>query len=133
MSRDINTLLNSVKRATMETLNASKPFAFMCGTVTSVSPLKIQVEQKMELTESQLLLTSFVRDTRVDISFDFNTANETHTHTVSNGTCSSQTHSHKCSGTENITLNLGLKLNEQVMLLRVDGGQKFIVLDRLGV
>lgn len=130
---DINNFLNSVKKASVEAVLANNPFAFVCGTVTSVDPLKIQINQKMELTENQLLLTSLVRDTKIDITFDFNTEEITHTHIVSNASCSNQTHFHNCCKTSNMTLHFGLKISEEVMLLRVDSGQKFIVLDRVGV
>lgn len=52
----MNGFLENVKRAALEAVNAAKPFAFVLGKVTSVSPLKVQVDQKLELTAAQLKL-----------------------------------------------------------------------------
>lgn len=56
MSLDMNGFLENVKRAAVEAVAAGKPFGFILGKVTSVSPLKVQVDQKLELTASQLIL-----------------------------------------------------------------------------
>ena len=40
-------------------------------------------------------------------------------------------HSHSYTGRKKFTVHLGLKTGEKVLMLRCDGGQKFIVLDRL--
>ena len=42
-------LHDSIKTIALNALEASKPSGIFFGTVTSVSPLKIQVEQKMTL------------------------------------------------------------------------------------
>lgn len=109
MSLDMNNFLASVKRASVEAVAASKPFAFLLGTVTSTSPLAIQVDQKFELSEAQLILTSAVREYVVSLTTDPDTAYES---------------------TREYRVNLGLEIGESVLLLRADGGQKFIVLDR---
>lgn len=92
MSLDINNFLNNVKKVAVDAVEATKPFAYFCGTVSSDDPLKIQIDQKFELNDDdeQLILTTLV------------------------------------SG------NLCLKKDEMVILLRIQGGQKFIVLDRIG-
>ena len=56
---DINDLLNSIKKAASEAVEASKPVAVMYGKVLSVSPLEINVEQKMVLHPAQLVLTCY--------------------------------------------------------------------------
>lgn len=98
--------LANVKRAAVEAVRAEKPFALVRGHVTSIAPLKIQIDQKFELVSTQLLLTNAVRDYSVEL---VNEAGETKKYTV----------------------KLGLKQGERVLLLRTNGGQKFIVLDRL--
>ena len=57
MSLDMNGFLENVKRAALEAVNAAKPFAFVLGKVTSVSPLKVQVDQKLELTAAPVSYT----------------------------------------------------------------------------
>lgn len=97
--------LANVKRAAVEAVRAEKPFALMHGSVTSESPLKIQIDQKFELVASQLILTNAVRDYSVELVDDEGTAKK-------------------------YTVKLALKQGERVLLLRTNGGQKFIVLDR---
>lgn len=98
--------LANVKRAAVEAVRAEKPFALMCGSVTGESPLKIQIDQKFELVASQLILTNAVRDFSVELVDDEGAAKK-------------------------YTVKLALKLGERVLLLRTNGGQKFIVLDRV--
>lgn len=103
--RDMNAFLANVKRAAIEAVLAQKPFAFLHGTVTGVDPLKVRVDQKFELSASQLILTNAVRD---------------HTITVTDP-----------GGEEQVVrVHRALKVGERVLLLRADGGQKFIILDR---
>ena len=150
MSLDMNSFLGDVKRAAVEAVSAGKPFAFALGKVTSISPLKVQVDQKLELTAAQLVLTNAVRDYTVAMTFEHSTGNalNEHAHTYSgntqNGGDSPHTHayagstetvnlahSHSYSGTKSFRVHLGLSVGEQVLLLRADGGQKYIILDRV--
>lgn len=124
MSHNLDSFLNDVKRAAVEAVTASKPFAFILGKVTSASPLKIQVDQKFELTAAQLILTNAVRDFSVDMTVDHATES-VDSDDVPRG------HNHKYKGRKKFYVHLGLKAGEQVLLLRTDGGQKFIVLDRV--
>ena len=53
-------LIESIKKASLEAVEASKPCAVMFGSVTSEIPFKISVEQKLALTETQLIMTKDV-------------------------------------------------------------------------
>ena len=56
-----------------------------------------------------------------------------HTHSVNGSTGSAGgSHSHKVKGTINVIVHNALKVGDTVLLLRQDGGQNFIVLDRIG-
>lgn len=122
----MNGFLENVKRAALEAVNAAKPFAFVLGKVTSVSPLKVQVDQKLELTSAQLILTNAVRDYTVYMTVDHQTEN------TAGGDASFASHKHAYKGKKAFKVHLGLKAGEQVLLLRTDGGQKFIIIDRVG-
>lgn len=130
-------LHDSIKTIALNALEASKPSGIFFGTVTSVSPLKIQVEQKMTLGIEFLVLSSLVQDFTVSMTVDHQTEAETeHTHAVhdtySGGGSSDPTdHLHEYKGTKSFRVHLGLKAGEKVILLRVQGGQQFIVLDRV--
>lgn len=127
MSLDMNGFLENVKRAAVEAVSATKPFSFIIGKVTSISPLKIQIDQKLVLTGAQLLLTNAVRDYTVYMTVDHQTGSTS----GGSGESSFASHSHSYSGKKSFKVHLGLKVGEQVLLLRADGGQKFIVIDRM--
>ena len=56
-------LLNLIKKAAMEAIDASQPTDFCFGKVIDTFPLKILVEQKMTLGKAQLVLTETVSKT----------------------------------------------------------------------
>lgn len=127
MSLDINNLVRLIKKAAVEAVEASSPFAMKIGEVASVNPLKISINQKIAISASQLLLTNAVRDYSIYMTKDNTEAaggeeDDSTTPDVQGGTAK-----------ERYTVHLGLKTGEKVLLLRCDGGQRFIVLDRLEV
>lgn len=119
--------VENIKRAAMEAVKASMPSGVYFGTVISASPLKISVEQKMTLTEKQLVLTTLVQDFSVNMTVTHTTENRS----GGSGDASFASHNHEYKGTKSFLVHLGLKAGEKVMLIREQGGQKFIVLDRI--
>lgn len=94
-------LIETVKKAAVEAIQASNPVAFSFGMVVKENPLTINVDQKMELTEEFLVLTSSVKSYETKIN------------------------------NQKVVVDNRLKKDEQVILIRMQGGQKFIVLDRM--
>lgn len=94
-----------VKRAAVEAVEAGKPVNILFGTVLSASPLKIQVDQKSIYTSKMLILTRNVTDFEIDSRDDTNPS----TFKVHNA----------------------LKAGEKVLLVRVQQGKKFVVIDRV--
>jgi hypothetical protein len=151
LSLDSNQLVKAVKTAAVDAVRAMKPFAFTYGTVTAISPLTVQVDQKLTLTADQLLLTNAVRDFTVNATVNHTTGNAlgsadiSHTHPYSGSTSDGAsysgtaqkdgeydlTHSHSYSGDKAYTFHFALKTGEKVILLQCDGGQRFIILDRV--
>ena len=154
---DTNDLLKALKQSALDAVEASKPVHLVFGTVINTNPLEIQIEQKLTLNKEQLVLSRNVTNHKVSvsvsvstdsktISFDFSHAHsidlttdtkEDHSHTVKGDTSKtelkgSKSHSHTIDDTFDITVNNGLKKNEHVILGRIQGGQKYIVLDRIG-
>ena len=127
MSLDMTAFLNDIKRAAIEAVRAEKPFAFVLGTVTSTSPLKIKVDQKLELTAAQLILTNAVRDFTVHMTVD----HQTESASGGSGDASFASHKHAYKGTKAYRVHLALKAGEKVIMLRTDGGQKYVILDRV--
>lgn len=140
-----NSLLNLIKQASTSVIESEKPAAICFGTVISVSPLKIRVEQKLTLGENQLVLTKAVTDHWVDIEVSHYTVNDAfmngkHKHEIydtytGGGDCDTgdldTTHKHAYKGRKKITIYNGLLVGEKVLLLRVQGGQQYVVLDRV--
>lgn len=145
MLADANELVEALKRAAVEAVNALKPVNVYFGKVVSVSPLEINVEQKMILGKKQLILSRNVTDFEMPVTVDWVTDSslDTHYHTV-NGTDSggdtvnlstnerNLAHTHKITGKKKITVHNGLVVGDEVILIRQQEGQKFIVMDRIG-
>ncbi|MEA4972384.1 MAG: DUF2577 domain-containing protein [Candidatus Metalachnospira sp.] len=125
-----------IKMLAKDQVEAGKPAAVMLGNVTSAKPLEIQIDQKLTLTESFLILTKAVIDYSVDMTVDHLTENHTHDHSYtddgSGRTTGSNTHCHAYKGRKKFIMHNKLKVGDKVILLRVQGGQKFIVLDVVG-
>ena len=83
---DYTALQKEMKRAAKDMLNASKPTQVCYGEVTSDSPLKIQVDQKLVLEEEQLVLCRSVTDYECDVEFSLKTEKLQHNHTGVHGT-----------------------------------------------
>lgn len=75
-----------IKQAAIDAVNSTQPVAIVFGTVTSASPIKVQVTPKLSLGKSNLVFT---------------------------GTIKGQ-----------------LKKNDSVILIRIQGGNKYLVLDK---
>lgn len=131
--------LETIKLAASEAVEAGKPFALTYGVVKKTSPLTITVDQKLELGPAQLLLTNAVREHKVDMTVAHWTEDETeHIHAVQDtytggGTSSPTDHKHAYVGRKKFTVHFGLKAGEKVLLLRLQGGQQYVVLDRVEV
>lgn len=123
----MNGFIENVKRAAVEAVQAGKPFSFVLGTVTSASPLKVRIDQKLELTNAQLILTNAVRDHTVTMTVDHSTESAA----GGSGEASFASHAHAYKGTKVYKVHNALKAGESVIMLRADGGQKFIILDRV--
>lgn len=101
MLHDVNDLVELIKNIAVKAVEASRPADYCFGKVTSKSPLKILVEQKITLDSAQLILTRNVTD--------FDT---------------------KIDGSESSVKN-ALEVGDDVILLRQKGGQKYLVMDRV--
>jgi hypothetical protein len=106
---DAKDLVKIIKMAAADAVEATKPVYIYFGEVQQTSPLKINVEQRMILGEGQLVLSRNVTDYKTTVTVDW--ASET--------------------GKKEITIHNGLVVSDEVILIRQQGGQKFIVWDRI--
>lgn len=127
---DMVELMKTIKKAALDAVNASKPVEICFGKVTSVSPLKILVEQKMTLGKEQLVLTRNVTDYKTYITGG-NVQDYYYTGSNLSGSAPvSPSHVHAI-GKVQITVHNGLVVGDEVILLRQQGGQKYIVVDKI--
>mgnify|MGYP001038210315 FL=1 len=130
---DSTELVRLMKQAALDAVAAAKPVEVCFGKVTSASPLKILVEQKMTLGAAQLVLSRHVTEYVTAISSgniqDFyyeGTPPDVVTLPVK-----PIPHVHAI-GKIQITVHNGLAVGDEVILIRQQGGQKYIVWDRIG-
>lgn len=120
-------LIQTLKKLMKDTTNASYPSDWLLGTVVAVSPLEIQIEQREILSAEFFKLTHAVVDYYVDIEVNHVTENRA----GGSGEPAFASHNHDYIGRKKIMIYNGLKVDEQVILLQKQGGQDFLILDRV--
>lgn len=128
MSKNSLDLLKLIKKASVDSVNAKKPVNILYGVVLAKKPLQVQIEQKLILEESQLVLTRNVTDYSVNMIVD----HQTESVSGGSGDSSFSSHSHKYSGEKTFSVLNALQEGEKVVLFRIQDGQKYIILDRVG-
>lgn len=78
------------------------------------------MEQRLTLSGEMLVCTSNVSDYSVELDVNWQT-----------GSGGDPSHSHAVIGKKTATVKNGLKIGEKVILLRMQGGQRFLILDRV--
>ncbi|MDF2592914.1 MAG: hypothetical protein K0S75_2380 [Clostridia bacterium] len=102
----MSSIIELIKKAAIDAVKASNPTSILYGTVVGTHPLKVSIEQRLTLDSDHLLLTDNVRDYSTDLML-------------------------LGGATQNYTLYNSLEKGEQVLLLQVQGGQKYVILNRL--
>lgn len=148
--------VDSIKKAALNAMVASKPVDIVFGQVTKTNPLEIVIEQKIVLSTPMLILTRNVKDFNVEVTVDWRTENAlgSHDHDVGSEEASVATeiggdpphtheilpfktgkknlsHSHAQTGRKVMTVHNSLLAGEYVMMLRMIGGQQYVVVDRV--
>ena len=100
-----NSLLKTIKTAAIEAIETTKPTSVIFGKVISVSPIKISLEQKLTIESPFVILPKELTDYNIKIQID--------------------------GEIKNIKIFNALKIDDKVILLKVQGGQKYIVLDKM--
>ncbi len=148
---DAAELLKVIKQSALEAVDASKPVRFFFGEVIHADPLQINVEQKMQLGRSRLVLSRNVTDYETEITVDTNTeqalddhrhafafttegaGEPSHVHGISGSTePAGLAHAHEIKRRMKVTVHNGLAAGDKVILLQNKGGQQYLVLDRIG-
>lgn len=125
---DLNELVELVKKVSVEAYEAKKPVNACYGKVTSASPLQILVEQKLLLGAEQLVLCRNVTDFTTNVTVNWASDYES----GGSGYAAFSSHNHGITGKKSITVHNGLVVGDEVILIRQQDGQKYIVVDRIG-
>jgi len=94
-------MLDIIKKASLGAVGNTNPVAFSYGTVTEATPLQIQVDQRFILSGNALVLPESIMESKIELD-----------------------------GKE-IVVRRGLAKGDRVLMVRMQGGQSYIVLDRL--
>lgn len=116
---DYTGLLNTMKQAGSKAVDAGCPVTVCFGKVLSASPLQVLVDQKMTLGSAQLVLTRNVTDYEVAVTIDWKTEQ-------------TEGHTHDITGKKKLKVHNSLSAGDEVVLLRQQGGQKYIIIDKVG-
>ena len=105
---DYSALVKVMKQAGVEATNADGPVKICFGKVVNVTPIQVLVDQKITLGAAQLILTRDFTDYEVEVTFEPETEKK------------------------KMKIHNSLVIGDDVVLLRQQGGQKYIVIDRMG-
>ena len=112
-------MLKTIKEVVKQTIEAEKLADFTVGKVLSVSPLKIEITNKLVLGVNQLVIAEKLTDRFIyltEVEDDFNDIKD----------------EDKYRTRKKYALYDGLKVGDNVILIRKAGGQKYFVTDRVG-
>lgn len=107
-------MIDIIKQASLGAVGAENPVSVLFGEVVSVDEFKIKIDQKLILSKEFFVIPeSLVRYEK----------NLTHNHICSNGATDTSLF--------NLVIREGLKVGDKVLLLRIQGGQQYIILDKV--
>lgn len=94
-------LLETIKKAGAGAVEAGNPVHVLFGTVLRVNPLEVNVHQRLTLTEDFLVLPESLTRYTVNV------------------------------GDREIVIREGLSAGDRVILLRIQGGQQYVLFDKV--
>ena len=99
-------LLKLIKQAALDAVKSGQPCDIRYGVVTSVNPLKIQLTPQFTLPDCVLVVPKrFTEDYEIKVEID--------------------------GSEKTIKLKNTLEVNDKVALLKQEGGQSYLVLDKI--
>lgn len=98
-------LLNTIKQASMAANSASNPVNVLFGVVTKSNPLEVNVDQRFTLPADFLIVPESLMPIELPAALQ--------------------------QQESKLLIRRGLEAGDKVLLLRLQGGQQFVVLDRV--
>lgn len=108
-------LLDIMKRASIGAVESNNPVTILFGNVIRINPLEVNVHQRFTLTEDFLVVPESLTRYELDLK---------HNHSTSEGPTGEVL-------PEKIVIREGLQVGDRVLLIRVQGGQQYVVLDKV--
>ncbi|MCM3701421.1 DUF2577 domain-containing protein [Paenibacillus macerans] len=150
-------LENTLRELAQVANSATNPVNVLFGTVTKTNPLEVNVDQRFTLDEDFLIVTEGLTRYEIDLrhrhTFDGGVTSSAlqtpldlkHNHKIEDVATSDALedpinlrHSHTYGGgdtgdalPDKIVIREGLKVGDAVLLLRVQGGQQYVVWDKV--
>ena len=119
--------IDVIKQAAVEAVKADNPTRIVYGTVIATGPLQIQVNSKLTLDETFLVLTKNVSDYEAEIDINFEGEGLIEIEEVAGQLLK------KLSITgAKIKIKNGLQVGDDVVMIQMQGGQRYVVLDKVG-
>lgn len=112
-------LLDLIKAAGADAVNASNPVNILFGEILTVNPLSVKVDQRFILPADFLIVPRTMTKYEVDLQ---------HTHQYTDDGSAGTTSQ---ALTQKIVIRAGLAPGDRVLMLRVQGGQRYIILDKV--
>lgn len=113
-------LLETIKKAGLGAVEAASPVNVLFGTVISAEPLKVNVDQRFMLTDKNLVIAEHLWTYNVEM------------HVKNADVSTSEPNAYKASmDSADVTIQRNLKAGDKVILLRVQGGQQYVILDKV--
>jgi hypothetical protein len=120
-------LIEVLKQTALDAVNSQNPTSIIYGKVLSAEPLTIQVNSKLTLDDTFLVLTKNVSDYEAEIDIDYTGDGEIEIEGVAGNLLKQLS----ISGAK-ITIHNALKAGDEVVMIQMQGGQKYVVLDKIG-
>lgn len=121
MVYDANDLVRAMQQMSVGASQASYPADVMSGTILSVKPLKVQVEQRFEVSGDMVIVPERLTDYEIKV-----TVEKTNTEKAGE-----PEHRHEYGGELVVKVHGALKKGDRVQMIRQQGGQKFLIIDKV--
>jgi len=92
--------------------------------ITQINPLEVYVEQRFTLPADFLIVPESLMKLELKLE-------HTHKYNDSSGTGSTTRSTEKADYAEPVVIRRGLEIGDNVLLLRLSGGQQYLILDRM--
>lgn len=117
--------IEAMKKSAIEAIRAENPTSIVYGKVISDIPLQVQVNGKLNLDEEFLVLTKNVSDYEVEIDLKFEGKGS-----ILSGQ-DKEILKELSMESAKIKVKNALKINDEVVLIQMQGGQKYVILDKM--